>query len=388
MGKIRICKKGLSLNIGIIFAGVVVITIILAGFYAAKAISKSLDEKRLNNFILTFSNSIRKSSSLASGSSESVAVSVPSSTQEVCFVDRESTYDEFVKNELNSYAETFKASNLFIKSGSGNGYRGFSSWKFSLDKNPLCIKPINGKISIKLLSNSGRAVLSSGDSQALADCTRILYNGDYENKVDIVFIPLKYHDSKSFMDAAARAIEAFRDIEPFKSGMNKFNFFAVEDFEGLSCTFGNSIKCDNSEIIRIASRCPNDFAVVLADRNYVWNQVNPVRSSTIGEIMKINTADKDDVIVHEFGHAFGNLADEYVYNSYPDFDVRSVPNCDFSGCEKWSAVPDASCEFKGCTQGDYFRPTENSLMRDLNVRYFGPVNANVLDEKLGRYKGD
>ena len=381
-------KRALEQNFTIIYAGIVVIIIIFTGVFFINSVNKSLEDKKINNFILTIGNSIKKSSALSTGSAESISISLPFDSDEVCFVDRNTEYDEFAKNELNTISNNFENSNLFIKyKNTFKEFRAFKAEQFSLEKNPLCIKPLNGKLILEIKSSKGKAVMSGNENVVKQECTRILYNGNPDNKIDIVFLPLKYSNQETFKNDITKAIEEFRDIEPFKSSVQKINFFAVEDFNALNCKISSFIQCDNNQITLLASKCPNDFAVVLVDRNTALNFISPVRSSTIGEIMKINSAENYNVIVHEFGHAFGNLADEYVYNSFPEFSIDTAPNCDYEGCTKWNSIEGTTCD-KGCTLGEFYRPTQDSLMRSLDTKLFGPVNTKALENKLGRYEND
>ena len=92
--------------------------------------------------------------------------------------------------------------------------------------------------------------------------------------------------------------------------------------------------------------------------------------------------------MHEFGHIFGGLADEYVdekYYSNIGFDPKDYPNCDFPPiCTGWEGVNGTGC-FDGCTLNSYSRPTENSIMRSLSTEKFGPLNENILINKLNVY---
>jgi len=84
------------------------------------------------------------------------------------------------------------------------------------------------------------------------------------------------------------------------------------------------------------------------------------------------------VAIHELGHSLFNLADEYSYND--SSDSAQSPNCDTSGCSKWSDLIDndlAGCTIKACNTGpnrpaDYF-VGERSFMQYLSYPV-GEVN--------------
>lgn len=107
--------------------------------------------------------------------------------------------------------------------------------------------------------------------------------------------------------------------------------------------------------------------------------------------------------IHEMGHAFGQLADEYVYNGWEDYNDSEYfkstwprlcnygmyKNIDFTGdpnSVKWKHfLNDArySNEDIGCFEGASFnngvwRPTENSIMRnDANGHYNAPSREAI-----------
>jgi hypothetical protein len=156
----------------------------------------------------------------------------------------------------------------------------------------------------------------------------------------------------------------------------------------LDCDISGFIKCNNYQIKQAAALCPHDHIALLVSRNVMADLVSPVRSSAIGNIIKVNTADKPFVLVHEFGHSFGDLADEYVdenYYSTSNFDVTKYPNCDTTPCTVWTDMENASC-YEGCSLNRYYRPTETSIMRSLSSATFGPVNERELLKRLLYYE--
>ncbi|MDO8537715.1 MAG: hypothetical protein Q7S21_02420, partial [archaeon] len=93
--------------------------------------------------------------------------------------------------------------------------------------------------------------------------------------------------------------------------------------------------------------------------------------------------------LHEFGHDFGKLADEYVepkIGNYP----RS-PNCapDISTAQSWWGGIVGAGTFYGCSYVESnIRPTKNSIMRSHYVLKddYGPVNSKELEKILNNYR--
>ena len=120
--------------------------------------------------------------------------------------------------------------------------------------------------------------------------------------------------------------------------------------------------------------CPNDYVVVLTDMK------RHLRSSAYQNVMSLNINHDKSVILHEFGHVFANLADEYVPSIIPWGSKNCVKNCqDF---EKQGV---GGC-FIGCSQDDYSRSTESSVMRTLSTVDYGELNEGLIEEDLEKYE--
>jgi hypothetical protein len=269
--------------------------------------------------------------------------------------------------------------------------------ELSEGNNPLCAKVTNGQLKLKMTSRRGKTEVELAElGKKKVDCNIIEGTTDPDNKVDVVFLGYGYDDKEVFNLKVREYIDdVFFNFEPFNSNRDKFTFYFIDDFEDLDCSFNNWIVCDDFKIKKLASNCPNDYTIVLAARSWIADLFDPVRSSAIGNVEKVNTMDNPNVVVHEFGHIFGGLADEYVddYYSQVDFRVGNYPNCDVARCEKWN---DLSLECygggqrgseDGCSLTEYYRSTETSIMRELDQHSFGPVSERAIIEKLNAYGG-
>jgi hypothetical protein len=336
-------------------------------------------EKKVNDYAFTKKR----------GSSEKVFLRVPNDVKTVCFVDRKK--DIMLSSPvLDMQINADSSSSIFFDPSEFHS-AGLSN--FTLKKNPLCINAEGGAVSLKFESRGDSAFISAGDekSEKTDECTALVYSGD-ENKISIVFLGFNYENSAELGSAAGVYIsQVFEKISPFAENIKKFNFYQSNLFV-TGCSFSDRIKCSDFELKRSASRCPHDYIVLLAKRSRALDALSPVRSSATSEgTMKINTGDAYVVVMaHEFGHAFGNLADEYVdaTTSSSNFNINDMPNCDSVGCRKWAGVEGASC-FKKCTTDSFYRPTENSIMNlyyQNNGDKFGPVNEKELSSRLGVYE--
>jgi hypothetical protein len=169
----------------------------------------------------------------------------------------------------------------------------------------------------------------------------IIENGQPENKVDVVILPEGYTRSEmeKFLEDARRVTGYLFEEEPFKSEKESFNVRAVltpsedsgTDIPGENIyrnTFYNSTfytfdvpryltTSDMKTIYDGAANVPYDHIYIL---------VNTERYGGGGFYNFFNVCSSDNqltrqVFVHEFGHGFAGLADEY-YSSdvaYEDF---------------------------------------------------------------------
>ena len=172
---------------------------------------------------------------------------------------------------------------------------------------------------------------------------KIFNNGSPENKVDILILGDGYRaeDAKQFKKDAKHLIGVMFDTEPFKSRKSDFNVWAIDLFSNeigisdprqnvwkksaLDLRF-NSFDSDryvltfaNKNLREIAAQAPYDaIMIIFNDPKYggggiynLWSTVSSLSSQA------------DYVFVHEFGHSFASLADEY-YTSNVAYQV-SLP---------------------------------------------------------------
>lgn len=172
---------------------------------------------------------------------------------------------------------------------------------------------------------------------------KIFNNGPSENKVDILVLGDGYRkeDAKQFKQNATHLIDVLFNTEPFKSRKSDFNVWAIDVYSaetglsnprqniwkrsalGLSFNAFDSdryvLTYDNKNMREIAAQAPYDaIFIIFNDPKYggggiynLWSTVSALSSQA------------DYVFVHEFGHSFASLADEY-YTSNVAYQV-SLP---------------------------------------------------------------
>lgn len=174
----------------------------------------------------------------------------------------------------------------------------------------------------------------------------IVNNGEPHNKVDIVILSEGYtiNESEKFKKDLTRFIQIFFEQEPFKSNQNHFNIYGIfkpsqesgTDLPGANIfvntalntsfwTFGSErylMSEDNKSIRDLASIVPYDAICI---------QVNHSRYGGGGIYNQfcIYTTDNqfsEYLFIHEFGHSFAGLADEYYTSdvAYSDFHSPTI----------------------------------------------------------------
>ena len=177
--------------------------------------------------------------------------------------------------------------------------------------------------------------------------------------------------------------------EPFESQSNKINVYRIDGIEDLGCNYNcggtaRRLCCDNTKIAKLASQCPYDQIAII---------VNNEQYGGSGGTYAISYRGNPMTGLHEFGHSFGRLRDEYSYGSYNGYDHSAylgfTGNCDPTpGCPMWEDVPGAGCTL-GCQYDEWYRPAPTvwrggSIMRDSSGD-FNPVGEKILSEKLEDY---
>lgn len=291
-------------------------------------------------------------------------------------------------------------------------------------------------------------------SQDLCKEAVLGHNDKNAKRVNIVFAGANYGGIASFIKDVDQTIDVggeyggFLSQEPFRSNKNKFNFW-------YSNQIGYIKGCDMDNIVDVAQcRATIKFSAqsCVVDRKYIAGLVNSsLTSFALGRTAYIGFGFNEvypsgiGAFMHEFGHTFGKLSDEYIgtnvpfkriltpligeegsseghnifkgsreaclsiknpwysligrgcgadnvidcIDSYnPDKDeITCIPGVDRKACEN-----EVGC-FKGAGTPDKFRSSFNTVMRltedDLRPfsRSYGPVNERELCKKIKKATG-
>lgn len=256
-------------------------------------------------------------------------------------------------------------------------------------------------------------------------------HGAPEEKVDLLFLAEGYTEAemKKFLADAKRSMEYIFSEEPFLSNRKKFNVRAVKsagpesgtDIPGQGVwkstvmnssfyTFGIERYMTTPDMKSVSDVAANAHY----DQVYILVNTDKYGGGGIYNFYSISAADNQAsraVVIHEFGHAFAGLADEYfnssvAYNDFFPLDVEPWnPNLttmvDFES--KWKGMIEANVPVPTPAEKQYeltlgayegggyvakgvFRPMIDCRMHS-NDAGFCPVCTKAIEEMIQRHTG-
>lgn len=267
--------------------------------------------------------------------------------------------------------------------------------------------------------------------------TRIRDTGSDSNRLVIVVMGDGFTEtnlaSGSFSSKANSFMSAFLRTSPWSSYTNLANFYRVDiisneqgaDYEDAAPSAGGTLKdtylgaafwIGGSERCVYLSADGISKAYQAADQMVgvgVWDEivvfVNSTKYGGCGGTIGVTSLNgsSDEIQLHEFGHSFANLEDEYAYGSslttcYPSI-IRNVDCSNNFPHVKWEAwvtvgtpipTPDSSQydgvvgAFEGAAYQccGVFRPTRNCRMRNLGVSYCPICQETFIMELFDRVR--
>lgn len=244
----------------------------------------------------------------------------------------------------------------------------------------------------------------------------LLRSGRAEDKIDIAILAEGYTEAETdlFYEDAGKAVEALLAHEPFRTMRDRFNIVAVaapSQDSGVSVprenkwcrtavgshfdTFYSDRYLTTPHLFRMhdaLSGIPYEHIIVLANTD-TYGGGGIYNSYTLTTAHHKAFA---PVVVHEFGHSFGGLTDEYAYDDqyveyyYPEiepWEQNITTKCDFN--KKWKDLYDAGVvglvEGGGYQTKGVWRPCEDCRMRTNAAPEFCPVCKRALIRLIDFY---
>ena len=281
----------------------------------------------------------------------------------------------------------------------------------------------NVRASMKHILHPNDVLLEQKGNSHITPHKYLLHNDSPEKCIDVAILAEGYtlQEMQAFYEDADIACKSIFDHEPFKSMKKRFNVVAVAS---PSTDSGVSVPRLNEWKHTAFS---SHFSTFYSDRYLTTSRVKAIHDALAGIpyehiIILANTEEYGGggiynsytlttahhpmfrpVVVHEFGHSFGGLADEYFYDNdvmtdtYPldiePWEQNISTQVDFAA--KWKDMlsentpvptpaevsenyPTGVYEGGGYSAKGIFRPAENCRMRTNEYPAFCPVCQRAL----------
>lgn len=268
------------------------------------------------------------------------------------------------------------------------------------------------------------------DSSKHTPYTYIHKGGDPNDVIDVAIVAEGYSadEMDKFNEHACKAVEALFTHEPFNSRRANFNFVAVQlpseqsgisvprENRWLKTALGSHFDTFYSPRYLTASRVfdmydaldniPFEHIIILANTE-VYGGGGIFNSYTLTTTQHPKFV---PVVVHEFGHSFGGLGDEYFYGSdivnetYPagvepwEPNVTTMTKLDDKWADMlpegtpvptpqadWEKYPVGVYEGAGYVTKGVYRPADRCRMRDNDWPGFCPVCERALNRIINFY---
>ncbi|TAA47173.1 M64 family metallopeptidase [Corallincola spongiicola] len=237
------------------------------------------------------------------------------------------------------------------------------------------------------------------------DVFPVLYNGDSDNRSDLIIVADGYTASEQgkFEQDVQRVVEGYFKEVPYNEYKKFYNVWGVKAVSAVSGAGVNGQQINNAfgghfgcygidRLLCVDESKVQSYVRARMDAN-ARDQILVVVNTTKyggagGTVATMSLASAAiDLALHEIGHSYGGLADEYDYGTCYGGEP-SEPNSTSRRGQKWDYWSDISRVdwFEGssyCATGKY-RPTNNSMMRSLG-QPFEEINNEVLVLKTYQY---
>ena len=279
-------------------------------------------------------------------------------------------YDVLINEDSDETAKNYSEGNIMIKIDTSSLFEG-QKYVLKIDsyekKKPkrLLTKPF--EIKFKILESKCKTFKKGNEEKFKIYVWGEEYLND-EFKEDL----------KNIIDYEGTGFGLF-SIEPFKTHKEKFTISY------------NTYTQGSHDFVKGA--CDYDIGISISDtpfRAYAYRDLN---QAYISKSKKDSIKKLQKVTVHEFGHAFAGLADEYIEEG--KYDISRSPNCapdETTAIKWWGDLMNVGEWLRkvnvidGCSyRKGNFRPTKNSVMNDQNLvlidnwlHGFDPVNERCL----------
>lgn len=264
------------------------------------------------------------------------------------------------------------------------------SYQFTAGKHTVTFQTANTTLQTNITSTYGA-------------CEPYRLTGPSARKVDVVFIARNYKNKTDWQSHLEYYLDfdqdnrGLFDVYPMNVTTNRFNIWTRNASNAIG-TYNDPR--DDRGLIKDArrdwfSQCDfADYEVIMSydafnHSAFAYSDSNEIYIPDISS--KMEQEDGAVALIHEWGHGFGGLKDEY--DSEDGRDAHGKPNCaaNRSQAEQWwgdlAATNPHVDYYRGCAYTDTnWRPHGRSIMGNGGLWHYGPVNDRKLWSVLSQYE--
>ncbi|MEK6927823.1 MAG: hypothetical protein AABX11_05315 [Nanoarchaeota archaeon] len=206
-----------------------------------------------------------------------------------------------------------------------------------------------------------------GPSQSQLEECKTLVSSEYKEGGIVMFTD---------KNTAEKYTKELLNTYPFNDNKTPFSIFYIDSYTP-NCTLYKDIAlyCDSKELRKKAASCPADYIVAFESKGA------NTRSSSYMNTMSINKNHPLSVLLHEFGHSFANLEEEYISGSVGSKKMNCLSSCDAFG-EKSDGC------FQGCSENGLYRSIESGVMKTLASNVYGKYDSWLISKQLSKITGN
>lgn len=258
-------------------------------------------------------------------------------------------------------------------------------------------------VGLRVADDDGSADRISKELEIVRnECEKMHVSGKLQDKADIIFVGRNYESDSKMKSDFDRIIDFDRnhadfrglfDVYPMNVSRDKFNLWRIDAGVGNIADHGEGLVSDTTEYFDTCGFA--DYKVLLSKDgfDYLAFAHPSANRMFIGNVA--NRVENDDgakALLHEWGHGFAGLKDEY--HTENGRDASGKPNCapTREKAEEWwgnlaETHPEVGYE-QGCAyQADNWEPHPGgTIMGDGGLWHYGPVNDRRLLEELDKYQ--
>lgn len=247
---------------------------------------------------------------------------------------------------------------------------------------------LSGDTALEVLDGiANRPVSQSALSTILAAVQETLLptaHAANDGTLDIAIVGDDYTrpEMKLFYQDVEKIIAHMLTYEPYQSRAAQIQFHAVENTTDLKCVYnGRSVTCNNTTVTKVVndSGVPYDRIYVLVDNDTYGG------AAYYGGIgAGYNGVYSGEVFVHEVGHSFPLLLDEYLVTTTEGAITNTAQKNCYRGtppASEWAAYEPVAYNLE-CNRSNWYRSSPTSIMREINQRYFNPVSVGIINDAL------